>query len=225
VKQIRKRLTYANVMSSIAVFIVLGGAAIAAVELPKNSVGTKQLKKNAVTKAKIKKDAVNSSKVAAGSLEASDFKAGQLPAGPKGDKGEKGDTGPIGPSNGFSSFSQGNVSWTGADQTLRSISLPAGSYVLNAFVTFNNNENAAVLGRCRIEVGGSTVADTGDFDLDIQPATGVGGTGTNDSLPAALSGGGTLASDGTAQLICDAGASGFFDAMGLTAIRVGTLNG
>ena len=58
-KQIRKRLTYANVMSSIAVFLVLGGAtAFAAVHLGKNSVGTKQLKKNAVTAAKIKKDAV-----------------------------------------------------------------------------------------------------------------------------------------------------------------------
>jgi hypothetical protein len=54
VKQIRKRLTYANVMSSIAVFLVLGGAtAIAANQLGKNSVGSKQLKKNAVTAAKI----------------------------------------------------------------------------------------------------------------------------------------------------------------------------
>lgn len=62
-KQIRKRLTYANVMSSIAVFIVLGGAAFAAVKLPKNSVGTKQLKKNAVTTQKIKNGAVTGAKV------------------------------------------------------------------------------------------------------------------------------------------------------------------
>ncbi|HET9678449.1 MAG TPA: hypothetical protein VFP21_13205 [Solirubrobacterales bacterium] len=62
-KQIRKRITYANVMSSIAVFLVLGGAAFAASQLPKNSVGTKQLKKNAVTTAKIKNGAVTSTKV------------------------------------------------------------------------------------------------------------------------------------------------------------------
>jgi hypothetical protein len=63
-KQLRKRLTYANVMSSIAVFLVLGGAtAIAAVELGANSVGTKQLKPNAVTKAKIKKNAVTTAKI------------------------------------------------------------------------------------------------------------------------------------------------------------------
>jgi len=87
VKQIRKRLTYANVMSSIAVFFVLGGAAaFAATQLPKNSVGTKQLKKNSVTSAKVKN----------GSLLGADFKAGQLPAGPAGPAGPKGETGPQG---------------------------------------------------------------------------------------------------------------------------------
>ncbi|HST69260.1 MAG TPA: hypothetical protein VLI94_06355 [Solirubrobacterales bacterium] len=63
-KQIRKRLTYANVMSSIAVFLILGGAtAFAAVQLGKNTVGSKQLKKNAVTTAKIKKNAVTTAKI------------------------------------------------------------------------------------------------------------------------------------------------------------------
>ena len=62
--QIRKRLTYANVMSTIAVFLLLGGAtAIAAGGLGKNSVGSKQLKKNAVTTAKIKKEAVTGAKI------------------------------------------------------------------------------------------------------------------------------------------------------------------
>lgn len=67
-KQIRKRLTYANVMSSLAVFLVLGGAAVAASQLPKNSVGPKQLKKNAVTTAKIKKNAVTSPKIKANAV-------------------------------------------------------------------------------------------------------------------------------------------------------------
>jgi len=83
VNQIRKRLTYANVMSSIAVFLVLGGAAFAATQLPKNSVGSKQLKKNAVV----------SSKVKDGSLKAVDFGAGQLPAGPAGPQGKEGKEG------------------------------------------------------------------------------------------------------------------------------------
>lgn len=76
-KQIRKRLTYANVMSSIAVFLVIGGATAFAA-LGKNTVGTKQLKKNAVTTAKIKKNAVNGSKVKNGSLTGADINLGSL---------------------------------------------------------------------------------------------------------------------------------------------------
>lgn len=68
-KQIRKRLTYANVMSSLAVFLILGGAtAFAAAQLGKNTVGSKQLKKNAVSAAKIKNEAVTNAKLKAGAV-------------------------------------------------------------------------------------------------------------------------------------------------------------
>jgi hypothetical protein len=54
-KKLTGRLSYANVVSSICLFLLLGGAtAFAAVHLGKNSVGRKQLKKNAVTGAKVK---------------------------------------------------------------------------------------------------------------------------------------------------------------------------
>lgn len=61
--RMRGKLTYANTMATIAVFIALGGAGYAAVKLPKNSVGTKQIKKEAVSTAKIKNGAVTGSKV------------------------------------------------------------------------------------------------------------------------------------------------------------------
>ncbi len=49
-RRIRGKLTYANVMSTIAVFLLLGGgAAFAASKLAKNSVGTKQIKNGSVT--------------------------------------------------------------------------------------------------------------------------------------------------------------------------------
>ena len=64
----RPRLTYANVMATVAVFIALGGASFAALKLPKNSVGAKQLRKNAVTTAKIKKAAVTGDKVQVSTL-------------------------------------------------------------------------------------------------------------------------------------------------------------
>lgn len=73
-KQIRKRLTYANVMSSIAVFLALGGAAaVAAQQLPRNSVGPRQLQPRAVKTGYIDRNAVRVGKIA---LEA--VRAGKL---------------------------------------------------------------------------------------------------------------------------------------------------
>ena len=73
-KQIRKRLTYANVMSSIAVFFVLSGATafaatkIGSNEIQGNSITTGKIKKEAVSRAKIKKAAVDASKLADGAV-------------------------------------------------------------------------------------------------------------------------------------------------------------
>jgi hypothetical protein len=75
----RKRLTYANVMSSLAVFLILGGAtAIAANQLGKKTVGAKQLKANAVTTAKIKKEAVTTKKIKAKAVDGSKVKDASL---------------------------------------------------------------------------------------------------------------------------------------------------
>ena len=66
---IRNRITYANVMATIAVFLVLGGAtAVAASKLGKNTVGTKQLKANSVTTAKLKRNAVTEAKLKTGAV-------------------------------------------------------------------------------------------------------------------------------------------------------------
>jgi hypothetical protein len=67
-KRLRPRLTYANVIATLALFLALGGGAYAAVQLPKNSVGAKQLKNNAVSSAKIKNGAVIGSKIKLSSL-------------------------------------------------------------------------------------------------------------------------------------------------------------
>ena len=77
-KQIRKRLTYSNVMSSIAVFLVLGGATAFAAGLGKNSVGSKQIKKNAVTSAKIKNNAVTTAKIKNGAITGAKVNAGTI---------------------------------------------------------------------------------------------------------------------------------------------------
>lgn len=49
------RLSYANVIATLALFLALGGSSYAALNLPKASVGPKQLKKNSVTSPKVKR--------------------------------------------------------------------------------------------------------------------------------------------------------------------------
>jgi hypothetical protein len=78
VNPIRKRITYANVMSSIAVFLVLGGSAFAATQLGKNSVGSKQLKRGAVTGAKIKRNAITATKIRKGAVTGAKIKLSSL---------------------------------------------------------------------------------------------------------------------------------------------------
>ncbi len=69
-QQIRKRLTYANVMSSIAVFLVLGGASayaakkIGSHELRGGAVTTAKIKRNAITRSKVKASAISTAKIA-----------------------------------------------------------------------------------------------------------------------------------------------------------------
>jgi hypothetical protein len=51
--KVRARLTFANVVSLMALFISLSGGAYA-LSIPRNSVGPKQIKKNAVNSRKVK---------------------------------------------------------------------------------------------------------------------------------------------------------------------------
>lgn len=74
----RRHLTYANVVSTVCLFLLLGGVAYAGTQLAKGSVGTNQLKAEAVTKGKLHPNAVNSKKVVDNSLTGEDINAGTL---------------------------------------------------------------------------------------------------------------------------------------------------
>lgn len=54
----RRRLSFANVTSAIALFVALGGTSYAAITLPSNSVGSAQIRTHAVKKSEIDKHAV-----------------------------------------------------------------------------------------------------------------------------------------------------------------------
>ncbi len=82
----KRRITYSDVMSTLAAFLALGGVSYAAISLPKNSVAGKHIKKGAVA----------SSDVKDGTLQRGDFKTGVLPStlsDAEGDDGSDGSDG------------------------------------------------------------------------------------------------------------------------------------
>ena len=137
-KSLKGKLTYANVISTLCLFLLLGGGAYAATQLPKNSVGTKQLKNGAVTKQKIAKAAQTAF------------------AGKQGLQGPKGDAGPIGPSSilSLTKNSPTNLGVTAATMTdiATLTGIPAGKYLIAAELSIVNFGLPDYL-RCRLMVG------------------------------------------------------------------------
>ena len=81
----RPQLSYANVMSTIAVFIALGGTSYA---VARNSVGNAQLRSNAVTSAKVKDRSLRTSDLSPSARVGSRGPRGlQGPSGPQGAPG------------------------------------------------------------------------------------------------------------------------------------------
>jgi hypothetical protein len=95
----RKRLSYGNVVSSLALFIALGGTSYA-LTLPRNSVGSEQIRRGAVRASEVRSGAVRSSEVKDRSLGVRDLSttARQTLRGQTGATGAPGPTGPAGAS-------------------------------------------------------------------------------------------------------------------------------
>jgi hypothetical protein len=89
--KLRSRLTYANVVSTVCLFIVLGGTSYA---VATGSIDSREIKNNAVGSKDIRDNDVRSRDVRNQSLRAQDFAAGQLPVGPAGPTGATGPPGP-----------------------------------------------------------------------------------------------------------------------------------
>lgn len=58
------RISYANIVASLALFVALGGTAAAVTSIPRDSVGSPQIRKDAVRSPEIAKDAVRSPEIA-----------------------------------------------------------------------------------------------------------------------------------------------------------------
>ena len=90
IKSIRRlpslpRLSYANVVATLALFVGLGGVSYAAMTLPKNSVHSKQIAKAAVRTSDLGKAAVTGAKLAPGAVTQAHISAGAVGAGQLGD--------------------------------------------------------------------------------------------------------------------------------------------
>ncbi len=156
--RLRPRLSYANVIATLALFLVLGGgAAFAATQLPKNSVGAKQLRKQAVTPSKLAKSTLKQ-------LQGATGPAGAVgPAGPKGDSGAAGqDAGPV-----YSAVLEGpGIEFpTGEESAVEALTLknlPAGSYSVSFTGSFLSTSEEVFQLLCGIGTEGVETTQGGE---------------------------------------------------------------
>ncbi len=81
----RARLTYANVVASLALFVALGGTGYAALTLPRNSVGASQIKARAVGPSEVRNRSLRLSDISRSAR--SSLRGQEGPAGPPGANG------------------------------------------------------------------------------------------------------------------------------------------
>jgi hypothetical protein len=94
-RRVKKTLTYGNVVSSLALFIALGGTSYA-LTLPRNSVGSTQIRPSAVGASEVRSRAIRSREVKDRSLEVRDLSTSARSA-LRGQTGATGAPGPAGP--------------------------------------------------------------------------------------------------------------------------------
>lgn len=217
-----RRPTYANVVSTLALFLALGGTSYA---VARNSVGTRELKPDAVTSAKVKDHSLGSR-----DLESSALLAGPRGArgseGPPGPKGDKGAVGPTGPSQVIHAFRDGAVSLADAPEFKDILTLdnvPAGTYwVIGSSDGVFTAAGAKTYFRCFLVFNGNPTSD-------VAGAVGAG-AGAAEVMPISISGTAVFDGTGSIRLRCGhdaplaAGGNPRFEVSRLTAIRTEALD-
>lgn len=201
----RERLTYANVVATLALFVALGGGAYAAIKLPANSVGTKQLRSRAVTPAKLSRK-----------TKALLKRGPRGATGTPGTPGASGATGAAGPSDVYAAGTAFVSPLPASETTLGTMTVPAGSYLLQAKVTMEVAAGAST-SECTLggPFGSSVIWDQGE----------VKHTGASDDVISLL-GVATFTAPQVVELSCRALAGTVTaDDARVTAIKTGSLHG
>ena len=207
------RLSYANVVATLALFLALGGGAYAAFKLPKASVGSRELKSAAVTPSKVARATIAQFKGQKGDPGPAGPQGPQGPqgsAGPPGPAGQSGPPGDRGPST-ADTVTAGNVSIGTTDTILAGVEPDSGDYLLSGGVIFHNSSGATRTVTCT--GGGRGGVDS----FSVQVPAGA-------DVPWAVTGAGPTASGVFTVIQCSADASGVTaTAVRLTSINVGAL--
>jgi hypothetical protein len=156
----RPQLSYANVMSSIAVFVALGGTSYAVATLPKNSVGPKQIRSGAVGASEIRSDAVRAREIRNRTIALGDISFGAR----RSLRGQQGPTGPPGPS--LTPLTAAVNAAGGVTSTTASQFATHGGGTGVYDVNFNNRDLRAcyaVATLSRVDGGLPTEPDTGEI--------------------------------------------------------------
>jgi hypothetical protein len=207
---IRSHLTFANVISMLALFVALGGTGYAATQLAKNSVGAKQIRKGAVRSTEIKNGAVKRADLAPALLRGGGGAPQLPPPGPGG--GGALPAAHVIRANGQVGVATLGAELSSADSILQA-TLPSGNWVVQAQATFGPNTPTERVIACTLLDGNNPLSNA---NAHTQAAT-------TFSATASLVG----ASDGGLVHLACAGVGGGAQARDRTivATQVGTVTG
>lgn len=201
--RIRTRITFANVIALIALFVALGGSVYAA-----SKISGKTIKKGSEPGNRIKKNTVTGTQVKESTL-------GKVPKATDADTAST-----AGAANAaFSTSHFDAIDMPDTFGTIGTLSVPtAGSYVIDAKLTALDSTAGNVNdGRCTLTAGGDV--DESDFDVTSSPS--------DDTEMVSLQVAHTFAAPGAAVLACQDGTPGQIgDALytRITAIQVRSLS-
>jgi len=206
----RRHLTYANVVATLALVFAMTGGALAAKHYLINS--TSQINPKVLKK-------LHGAK---GRTGATGARGAQGLPGASGGPGAEGKQGPLGPSNAYTALNTSFVETKFPENvTLASVNVPAGSYVVTGKVLAINETTARQLASCEVVTNGN---EEDSSSATVEP---IGGTSFNGRATITLLEGVTLAAPGTVQVDC--GTSNASEKMKLTeaqlsAVQVGALS-
>jgi hypothetical protein len=171
-KRIRANLTYANVMVTVLLFVVLGGGAYAATNLSKNSVGSKQIKKNSIKGIDVRNDGLSGSDIKESTLK--------LPASAQA----------IGRSGALTSCNP--TSQTFVECGTVTLILPDRGRVLLTAAGGQFSQVSIARGQCRLEADGEVLPNTtikpGEESSDNTSAVGTNGFAITTVTPSLAAG-------------------------------------